>query len=734
MSLAHALEEPPAPGSSYPRLRIAARDVVWIKGDQYLAQSRHDFSWLLVKLATNEPALMSDDDLLVLYGTGQLKWRSRPTKHHPLSPLSPAVMTKSAQADALRKHEYVQYVCQHPDGYRTTKSWIKARIAEKAPQLSDRQPPSPGSVITWKRLHDAYFEEVGLAAYAVRHDLKGKRGSRLLPIQQEAIERSVDRFLQGGSIEDALIEAKKFIHDFNQSAEGKRYCQVVPTKFLRKDGTLGAPCLSTLRREISLKLSPFVIQAGRVGRHSARKKFTTYQTRRLPQRPYEEVEVDFTPMDVRLVAENHAVLGRPYLVVLLDRATRMVLGFSISFDVPTYAAVVDGIKNATYRKQISHIQGLRDEDWPCMGRIERIFIDNGLEFANNHLRSAATQLGFEIVRLPPRAPWLKGLVERFMREAARFAHRLPGTTHSNAVQHREFEDADLPILTLSELRDLVTKWIVTVYNAQPNRMLGNAPGVSRAPIDAWRDKLDDYDVPSLPDKKLFIALAGEHEERTVQKYGVEWDHIRYWSPALDRILAHPDHRLKSSGKGAAKYHVHRDPYDLSKIYLHSRHAEEIIELPAVQKWAEYTDGLTAFQHRLCRQHELVREEQRSDPIALMNAKADLIKASMGALQSGRRKTIERTLVRHLYGNRSHLLHAEVATNLLPDVGHEPISLSPTVPMPALIVEKASGEIGQTPFRAELAPTVLATLNSDPDDMAEIEELATSIKSGVRTDV
>ncbi|MBU2326089.1 MAG: DDE-type integrase/transposase/recombinase [Alphaproteobacteria bacterium] len=687
-----------------------------------------------MKLATNETVIAADDELMGLYGAGQLKWRSRPTKRQPLSPLAPQVLMEEAQSDALRKHEYVQYVSRHPHGYRTSKPWIKERIAEKAAQLGDHQPPSPGSVINWKGLHDAHYQEIGLAAYAVRHDLKGKRGSRLPPIMQEAIERAVDRYLQAGTIEDAHIEAKKFIHDFNQSADGKRYCQAVPPKFVRKDGALATPSLSTLRRVISREISPFVVHAGRVGQHSARKKFTSYQTRSLPARPYEEVEVDFTPMDVLLVAENGAQLGRPYLVVFLDRATRMVLGFSVSFDVPTYAAVIEGLKHATYRKEISHIDGLLDEDWPCMGRIERLFIDNGMEFANTHLRTAAAQIGFEIVRLPPRAPWLKGLVERFMREVAKFAHRLPGTTHSNAVQHREFEAADLPVLTLQELRDMVTKWVVTVHNANPNRMLGNVPGVARAPIDAWRDKLDDFDVPSLPERELFIALAGEHEERTVQKYGVEWDHIRYWSPELDRILTHPEHRLKSTANAPAKYHVHRDSYDLSKIYLHSRLASEVLELPAVQKWTEYTHELTAHQHKLCRQHELVREDQRKDPDVLMKAKAAIIEAGMGALRSGSRKKIERSLTRFLHGNRSQLLKGEIAGGLSTKACHDPIPLSPIVPTPSLIVGKTSNGVEKASRNTQLKSAGLPQASSDVDDMAEIERLAAAINSGVRADV
>lgn len=732
MSTALAIQDSAASDSLYPKLRIAARDVVWLKGEECVAQSRHGNKWLLVKLATNETVITTDDELMGLYGAGQVKWRSRPTKHQPLSPLAPSVMGEAARSDALRKHEYVRYVSEHPKGYRTSKPWIKKRIAEKAAQLGDQHPPSPGSIINWKGLHDAYFQEIGLAAYAARHDLKGKRGSRLLPIMQKAVERAIDRYLKGGSIVDAHMEARKFIYDFSHSAEGKKYCQRVPSKFLRKDGTLAAPSLSTLRREIS-QVSPFVIQAGRVGRHSARKKLTTYQTRRLPERPYEEVEVDFTPMDVLLVAENGAQLGRPHLIAFLDRATRMVLGFSVSFDVPTYAAVIEGLKHTTYRKQISHIDGLRDEDWPCMGRTERLFIDNGMEFANTHLRTAAAQLGFEIVRCPPREPWLKGLVERFMGEAARFTHRLPGTTHSNAVQHREFENGELPVLTMPEFRDMVTKWIVTVHNANPNRMLGKVPGVPRAPIDAWRDKLDEFDVPSLPERELFIALAGEHEERTVQKYGVEWDHIRYWCPELDRILTHPDHSLRSTTKAPAKYHVHRDPYDLSKIYLHSRHANEIIELPAVQKWAEYTHGLTAHQHKICRQHELVREGQRNDPDVLMKAKASMIEAGRGALRSGTRKKLERNLVRFLYGNRSHLLEAEIAPGPAPNSRGEQMPLSPTVRTPSLIASaQYTAKPSSTVTTAE-APTEPGTISSDEDDMDEIERLAGEMASGVRTD-
>ena len=280
---------------------------------------------------------------------------------------------------------------------------------------------------------------------------------------------------------------------------------------------------------------------------------------------------------------------------------------------------------------------------------------------------------------------------------------------------------------------MVTKWIVTVYNVCPNRMLGMVPGVARAPIDAWRDKLDKFDVPNLPEKELFIALAGEHTERTVQKYGVEWDHIRYWCPGLDRILTHPDHSLRSTAKAPAQYHVHRDPYDLSKIYLHNPYANEIIEVPAAQRWAEYTIGLTSHQHKLCRQHELVREGQRNDPDILMRAKASIIEAGWGRLRSGTRKKLERNLVRFLSGNRSQLLQAEIAVGSASDSGGEQIPLSPIVRTPSLIASAQDAAKPNSTVTTANVPAERGTISSDEDDMNEIERLASEMASGVRTD-
>ncbi|MDF1769105.1 Mu transposase C-terminal domain-containing protein [Maricaulis sp.] len=720
-------------GNLYPRLRLVVGDSVWINGEEHFVQKRQRDKWILIHLETQELLIETDLRLVDLYGSGKLKYRSRSSMCPPLSPMAPHLEDPHARAAAALKHDYVKYVMQHPTGFRTSRKWLKDRIAEKALERGEETSPSPTSVLNWKRLHDAHFQEIGLAAYAPRHDLKGKRGSRLPEAKKVALDRAVDRYLQGGSIKDAHLEALSYISDVNRSAEGKKYSESAPLKHLDEKGLLTPPSLSTLEREIRRKVSPFVKQAGRIGTYYARKNCQSYQTRGLPDRPYGEVEVDFTPVDLILVDDNRVILGRPYLIAFLDRATRMVVGFSISFDVPGYASVLDGLRNAIFQKRIDHIDGLNDEDWPCMGRIENLYIDNGREFANGHLLAAAADLGFNLIRLPPREPWHKGLVERFMREVARFSHRFPGTTHSNAVQHRDYEEPEAPVLTLSEFRDLATKWIVTDYNRRPNRGLGRAPGVPRAPIDAWRDKLDLLDSPSLPSEELFIALAGQTAERTVQKYGVEWDHIRYWSPDLDRILAHPDHRGQSSKACSAKYHVRRDPYDVSKVYLYNHHAKEVIELPVVDKWRKYTKGLSVFQHRLCREHELMREEHRSDPEALWKARAALINAGMGALRSGRRKQLERKLTRYLYGNRAHPGVSELVFEDQCGGEADLIPLTAVHEEPVLVTSDPTTGL-ESPSTGETQISKIE-INSaaGSDDMDEILMLAAQVNSGSRSD-
>lgn len=654
----------PSGSGSYPNVRIRSNDLVLIDGRPHLAQQKQLGQWLLIDADTREAKLEAESDLVRLLGDGRLSVRSRPRKREPLSPLSEMAMDPLVESEAKRKHAYVMHVLDRPDGFRNSKPWVKKKIPEVAQRIGDKNPPCPGSVLNWVSRHQDYFNEIGLAAYVPRHDCKGSRGSKLHPEQEKALEKAVARYMQAGTMKDAHLEAEAHIREFNASADGRRACKTIDSAHLDRSGKLACPSLPTAYRR-KREVSPFALDASRQGWNVARRKHQGYQTRSLPERPYAELEADATPLDILVVDQRGACLGRPYLIAFIDRATRMVVGYSITLDELSYAAVMEALRHTIYRKQISHIDGLSDDDWPCFGRPEEIFFDNGKEFLNRALQASSPQLGFKITRLPPREPWLKGLVEGFMGQVANLVHAFPGTTKSSWLELKDYENIDHPIFTLKELDALFTKWLVTDRHRSPNRNLGTVPGVGRAPIDALHDKVNELDVAELPDPTLFVALAGEVAHRTVQKTGITWDHIIYWSTDLDAVLAHPDHRERSGRNGPAQYRVRRDPYDLSKVYLVNHHSDSIITVPACDRWREYTQDLTAYQHRCAREHAKVVEGQRFDPEALSRAKHELRQAAIGVLRSGIRKKTERRVARYLHNRKQMAFESALA-----DAEHE----------------------------------------------------------------
>lgn len=73
----------------------------------------------------------------------------------------------------------------------------------------------------------------------------------------------------------------------------------------------------------------------------------------------ERVEVDHTPLDVIVLNEKTGLAdGRPTLTLLLDRYSRMPLGFEIGFEVPSELSVSLGglVSKSCILKQIAETE------------------------------------------------------------------------------------------------------------------------------------------------------------------------------------------------------------------------------------------------------------------------------------------------------------------------------------------------------------------------------------------
>ena len=289
----------------------------------------------------------------------------------------------------------------------------------------------------------------------------------------------------------------------------------------------------------------------------------------------------------------------------------------------------------------------------------------------DNIVQAARELNFHLHPLQPASPWQKGAMERFFGAAnTGLVHLLPGTTLSNVVERKDHEHLGEASLTLGQFEALLDYWICEIYHASPLKALGPLRGFGDVPLSVWEDKAKTYRSPQLPHPDVFISLAGDQEERTIQKSGIEWDYIVYESHDLGSLLSHPKHKRRQDG-GATRYKVVRDPFDLGVISVHNPYTGQIMRIPATGAHADYAHHLTLHQHRVIIANARKKRGERVKFNHLMDAKAQLVELALRILKHPGRKKIERTIARFLEIGATRRLFSLVEPG---SVGSAPVGL------------------------------------------------------------
>ncbi|MDW9250221.1 integrase core domain protein [Burkholderia cepacia] len=129
--------------------------------------------------------------------------------------------------------------------------------------------------------------------------------------------------------------------------------------------------------------------------------------------PLDIVQVDHTQADILLVSElDGQIIGRPWLSVALDVATRCVLGFYVAMERPGAATVSLLLSRVVLRKE-PWLERLGVEaDWPMRGIPRTLHLDNAAEFKSRALRSGCREYGIELMYRPVGKPHFGGHIER----------------------------------------------------------------------------------------------------------------------------------------------------------------------------------------------------------------------------------------------------------------------------------------------------------------------------------
>ena len=453
-------------------------------------------------------------------------------------------------AEALRRKELIDHYLQLP---KRTREHAKHSAAELGM-----------SVASFYRLLSIYQADDRTSSLIPRKRDGGRGKSRLPATIETLVERAIK--------EHHLTPRQRRVRATYRYLE--RLC--------RNEG-VKAPHENTVAARIkSIDQETYLRERGHI--KEARERFTPYPRHyEEALQPLDVVQIDHTQLDIFVVDEdNRLPLKCPWITIVFDVYSRMVLGFYISFDSP--GAYGTGL--ALYRAIVGKEKWLAelgvDEEWPCWGFPTKIHADNAREFRGDMLKRACEQYGMSIGFRSLKRPEYGSHIERWLGTLMQEIHELPGPRHK-PHKRGDFNPEEDSAYTLRELEYHIATYITGVYHQKMHS------GINSSPLQRWTDAI-------LGDgKKLGMGLPPRatqedrlrldlmpFEERTIQNYGVQIDEVRYYNDVLRRYI----------GRKPAKLYTFRyDPRDVSSIYFWDPDLSKYFEIhyanirrPSVSIW------------------------------------------------------------------------------------------------------------------------------------------------------
>lgn len=468
------------------------------------------------------------------------------------------------------RHTYMRELV---DGFTNTDAWIQAQVDKVAAEIGDKHPPAVATIKRWW----IRFRDTQCVNTLVDKRIENGRRS----------DNAVRRLFEEAIDEIYLDSQKKSAQDVYRSLKKKckHYSETRST-----GESLRCPSRATVYRWLT-QLEQNVVDAARLGKREGDRKSRWVRGMARADYPLHRVEIDHTPLDVVVLdIVTRLPLGRPWLTVAIDRYSRVVLGFYISFRAPSAHSVLQCLKRAILPKL----------DWECVvplhcshpayGIPVLIAVDNGMDLHAEAVQMVCGELGITMLYCPAGQPEFKGAVERMIGTIQRSVmHKLPGTVFSSIGERGDYPSEELAAIDLDMLTRILVKWIADEYHQTPHRGLQ-----MMTPVEKWKAGLPDIQIelPAYPQQ--LEVITGIPERRPVWHYGVELDGLLYNNEQLQflRNKSH-DRRLKVQLK--------RYEDDVSYVHVFDEDAKEYFKVSVIERFASYAKKLTLHQHLLIKQ-------------------------------------------------------------------------------------------------------------------------------------
>ena len=293
------------------------------------------------------------------------------------------------------------------------------------------------------------------------------------------------------------------------------------------------------------------------------------------------VQIDHTQADAFVVDPwFRRSIGRPWLTLAIDIASRCVVGFYVGMERPNAGTVALLLSRIALPKAPWLAALGVEAEWPMQGIPKILHLDNAAEFKGKALRAGCIQYDIDLMYRPVGKPHFGGHIERLNRTLMQRLKGLPGTTGNSVKGRKEKAPEESAALTLNEFERWLAVEIGKRYHHSPHRGLMGA-----TPASAW-EKLSEIQParqlrPGPEEAWDWLVHFMPLTHRTVQFDGVTMFHIRYWHPIFAAW------RIERK-KLIVRYH----PEDLSRIFVstHGKHYVEVrcadLKRPAISLWEQ----------------------------------------------------------------------------------------------------------------------------------------------------
>lgn len=337
---------------------------------------------------------------------------------------------------------------------------------------------------------------------------------------------------------------------------------------------------STVRRRTA-EIDRFELFAARHGVAEAKNRLGAYGAGLQIDVPLQRVEMDEWEIDLMAILATGGLdirdtrlrdlkIGRYWVCVAFDAATRSVLGLKLS-KAPCVEAALATVWMAMRDKSAIARQLGCETVWAQHGHLFHIVVDNGPALVDTEFKAALADLGIEYSVAVAGVPKLRARVERvFGTLASMLMPLLTGRTFSNPIERGDYPSERFTVHTAESIIEVLVRFVVDVYHNKPHSGLEYA-----CPNDAWARLGATHGwSPPLGQHRLRHVL-GIKLERKLGRHGLLVCGLNYQSEDLMRYFQR---------RGGQSLDIRLDPENLGHVSVW--YGEAWHSIPAVMPGIE----------------------------------------------------------------------------------------------------------------------------------------------------